>query len=54
MAAGDSNSLLLLLVSGHEQTDEAGNVIRAMPPTKLMEQKYIDMLVQWVMNGMPE
>jgi len=54
MAAGEANSLLLQVVNGNEVTDEAGNLIRAMPPTKLLDQKYIDMLVQWVMNGMPQ
>jgi mono/diheme cytochrome c family protein len=54
MAAGDAESLLLRLVRGQEQTDEAGNVIRAMPPTRLLDQQYIDMLTDWVINGMPE
>jgi hypothetical protein len=32
---------------------KTGNVIRAMPPNKKMDQKYIDMLTVWIMNGMP-
>jgi mono/diheme cytochrome c family protein len=54
MVAGEADSLLLQLVGGHEVTDSAGKTIRAMPPTKLLDQKYIDMLTQWVMNGMPK
>ena len=54
MVAGDGNSLLLQLIGGHPSTDAAGNTIRQMPPTKLLDQKYIDMLTLWVMNGMPK
>ncbi len=55
MTSGDPESLNLLLVRGIEYTDPVtGNLIRIMPPSKLMEQKYIDMLTLWVMNGMPE
>ena len=54
MTAGDGNSLLLQLINGHPFTDAAGNTIRQMPPTKLLDQKFIDMLTQWVMNGMPK
>jgi hypothetical protein len=25
-----------------------------MPPTKLLDQQYIDMLTQWIMVGMPQ
>jgi mono/diheme cytochrome c family protein len=54
MVAGDTDSLNLVLVNGTEVTDpKTGNVIRAMPPNKLLDQKYIDMLTLWVMNGMP-
>lgn len=53
--SGDPNSLLLQLVVGRPLTDAAGNVIvRPMPPGKLLDQQYIEMLVQWVLNGMPE
>lgn len=55
MTAGDMDSLNLVLVRGTEVTDpKTGNVIRAMPPNKLLNQKYIDMLTLWIMNGMPK
>jgi mono/diheme cytochrome c family protein len=55
MIAGDPDSLNLLLVGGLEYTDpETGKVIRIMPPSKLLDQKYIDMLTLWIMSGMPE
>jgi mono/diheme cytochrome c family protein len=55
MISGDANSLLLQLINGHEGTDpKTGNTIRQMPPSKLLDQKYIDMLTLWVMNGMPK
>jgi len=54
VTSGDAASLLLTLVNGNEFTDAEGNVIRAMPPNKKLDQKYIDMLTLWVMNGMPE
>jgi mono/diheme cytochrome c family protein len=54
MIAGDPDSLNLTLISGMEVIDPVtGDVIRAMPPNKLLDQKYIDMLTIWVMNGMP-
>jgi mono/diheme cytochrome c family protein len=54
IVAGDANSLFLQLVSGHPFTDpQTGLVIRQMPPTKLLDQQFIDMLTLWVMNGMP-
>lgn len=53
--SGDPNSLLLQLIAGRPLTDAAGNVIvRPMPPGKLLDQQYIEILVQWVLNGMPE
>ncbi len=55
MAAGDSNSLLLQLITGNEVVDEkTGKTIRQMPVNKLLNQKYIDMFTLWVMNGMPQ
>jgi mono/diheme cytochrome c family protein len=56
MLAGDLNSLLLQIIQGNQLIDPAtGKVlVRQMPPTKLLDQKYIDMLVKWVMNGMPK
>jgi mono/diheme cytochrome c family protein len=53
--AGDANSLLLQLITGHESVDpKTGNKIRQMPPTKLLDQQYIDMLTRWIMAGMPQ
>jgi mono/diheme cytochrome c family protein len=55
ITAGDPNSLLLQLINGQEGKDPVtGNVIRQMPPTKLLDPKYIDMLTRWVMAGMPQ
>ncbi len=55
ITAGDPQSLLLKLINGQEGLDPVTNkVIRQMPPTKLLDQKYIDMLTAWVMNGMPQ
>ena len=55
ITAGDPNSLLLTLINGHEGKDPVtGNVIRQMPPTKLLDPKYIDMLTRWVLAGMPQ
>ncbi len=49
------NSYLIQVISGKEITDpETGDVIiRQMPPTKLIDQKYIDVFIAWIMNGMP-
>jgi mono/diheme cytochrome c family protein len=53
--AGDPNSLLLQLITGHTRIDpKTGNTIRQMPPTKLLDQQYIDMLTRWVQAGMPK
>jgi ubiquinol-cytochrome c reductase cytochrome b subunit len=55
LSAGDSQSLLLKLITGHTGMDpKTGQAIRAMPPTKLLDQQYIDMITQWVMVGMPQ
>ena len=55
MVAGDANSLNLVLIGGSEVTDPiTGNVIRQMPPTKLLDPQYVDMLNRWVMAGMPQ
>jgi mono/diheme cytochrome c family protein len=55
LAAGDSQSLLLLLITGHTGLDpKTGQTIRQMPPTKLLDQQYIDMLTQWIKAGMPQ
>jgi mono/diheme cytochrome c family protein len=55
ITAGDPQSLLLKLITGHQGTDpKTGQAIRQMPPTKLIDQQYIDMITQWVMAGMPQ
>jgi mono/diheme cytochrome c family protein len=55
VSAGDSQSLLLKLITGHTGLDpKTGQAIRQMPPTKLIDQQYIDMITQWVMAGMPQ
>jgi mono/diheme cytochrome c family protein len=55
MAAGDPYSLQLQLVNGHEGLDPKTNkAIRQMPVTKLLNQKYVDMLTLWIMSGMPQ
>ncbi len=55
MTAGDPQSLLLQLITGHAGIDpKTGNAIRQMPPTKLLDQQYIDMLTRWVLAGMPK
>ena len=55
ISAGDSQSLLLKLITGHTGLDpKTGQAIRQMPPTKLIDQQYIDMITQWVMAGMPQ
>ena len=55
IAAGDPNSLLLQLINGHEGQDpKTGNTIRQMPPTKLLDKQYIDMLTRWILAGMPK
>jgi mono/diheme cytochrome c family protein len=55
ITAGDPESLMLKLINGQEGKDpKTGNVIRQMPPTKLLDPKYVDMLTRWVMAGMPQ
>ncbi len=55
IVAGDTNSLLVQLITGHESTDpKTGKTIRQMPPTKLLGQSYIDMLTLWIKAGMPK
>ncbi len=55
ITAGDPESLLLKLINGQPGTDPlTGTVIRQMPPTKLLDPQYVDMLTRWVMAGMPQ
>ena len=55
ITAGDPDSLLLQLINGHEGKDpKTGNTIRQMPPTKLLDPQYIDMLTRWILAGMPK
>jgi menaquinol-cytochrome c reductase cytochrome b/c subunit len=54
ITAGDLDSLLIQLINGQEGTDpKTGKTIRQMPPTKLLDQQYIDMLTKWILAGMP-
>jgi menaquinol-cytochrome c reductase cytochrome b/c subunit len=55
LVKGDTNSLLLQLIAGHTSIDsKTGTTIRQMPPTKLLDQQYIQMLMLWVKAGMPK
>jgi mono/diheme cytochrome c family protein len=55
ITAGDPESLFLKLINGQEGKDPVtGKVIRQMPPTKLLDPQYVDMLTRWVMAGMPQ
>jgi len=46
---------MLKLINGHEGKDPVTDkVIRQMPPTKLLDPQYVDMLTRWVMAGMPK
>jgi hypothetical protein len=55
VTAGDPQSLLLQLITGHAGIDpKTGNTIRQMPPTKLLDQQTIDMFTRWVLAGMPK
>jgi mono/diheme cytochrome c family protein len=55
ITAGDPESLLLKLINGEEGKDPVTEkVIRQMPPTKLLDLQYVDMLTRWVLAGMPQ
>ncbi|MGB8214812.1 MAG: c-type cytochrome [Anaerolineales bacterium] len=55
IAAGDPQSLLLRLINGQTGVDpKTGQAISQMPPSKLLDPQYIDMLTRWIMAGMPE
>ena len=55
IVAKDPNSLLIQLIRGHTSTDpKTGAQIRQMPPTKLLDPQYIDMLTLWIKAGMPK
>ena len=55
ISAGDPQSLLLKLITGYTGVNpKTGQTIRQMPPTKLLDQQYIDMLTLWVKAGMPQ
>jgi hypothetical protein len=44
-----------MLINGIEGLDPVtGKVIRQMPPTKLLDATFIDMLTRWIMAGMPQ
>lgn len=50
MIAGDMNSILVRVLQREELVDLD---IGPMPPAKALKQEYIDVLVRWVMAGMP-
>jgi len=53
--AGDPESLMLKLINGQEGKDPVTDkVIRQMPPTKLLDPQYVELLTRWVMAGMPK
>jgi mono/diheme cytochrome c family protein len=55
ITAGDPESLLLKLINGQQGQDPlTDTVIRQMPPTKLLDPQYVDMLTRWVMAGIPQ
>jgi len=55
MTAGDPESLMLKLINGQEGKDPVTDkVIRQMPPTKLLDPQYVELLTRWVMAGMPK
>jgi hypothetical protein len=55
ITAGDPESLMLKLINGQEGKDPVTDkVIRQMPPTRLLDPQYVDMLTRWVMAGMPQ
>jgi hypothetical protein len=46
---------MLKLINGQEGKDPVTDkVIRQMPPTRLLDPQYVDMLTRWVMAGMPQ
>ena len=53
--AGSMDSYLVVAIQGNEILDPETNavLIHQMPPSKLMSEEYIDMLIRWVMGGMP-
>jgi mono/diheme cytochrome c family protein len=55
IVAGDMNSYMILVLNGTEIIDPATNevLIRQMPPTRLIDPKYIDVFTRWIMAGMP-
>ncbi len=54
VVAGDPNSTLLQVIQGHTVQGVNGE-IDVMPPNgKLLKDEYVDMLIRWVMAGMPK
>ena len=53
--AGDMNSYMVVVIQGNEILDPVSGelLIHQMPPSKLMKAEYIDVLIRWVMAGMP-
>jgi mono/diheme cytochrome c family protein len=51
MVAEDMNSIMIRTLNREELTDiEVG----PMPPNKALKQEYIDVIIRWIMAGMPE
>jgi mono/diheme cytochrome c family protein len=51
MVAGDMNSIMIRVLNREEITELD---IGPMPPNKALKQEYIDVIIRWIMAGMPE
>ncbi len=57
LIAGDPNSYLLQVVEGHpipDPADPSKVLIRSMPPTSTLKPDIVNVLIRWVMAGMPK
>lgn len=55
VVAGDLDSYLIVTLQRESIYDESGEeIIGPMPPTKAIQDEYIQIFEQWVLNGMPE
>jgi mono/diheme cytochrome c family protein len=55
--AGDPNNYLLQVIQGHpipDPKDPSKDLIRKMPPNGQLKPNVIDVLVRWIMAGMPQ
>ena len=51
MIAGDMNSIMIRVLNQEDLTDiEVG----PMPPNKPLKPEYIDVIIRWIMAGMPQ